>query len=114
MRIPTPNWRPRQRKPPPPRGEFRRRMHDLLFEQQRHLDEQRVLVCANTAELDLPRYRLDMSGDAYLQRVPQHVQTGRRLGVRSTPGFFVNGAFADVPFGMQHLHEEIDRALAHA
>ena len=53
-----------------------------------------------------------MSDHVYLQRVQEHIQSGRRLGVRSTPAFFVNGAFADVSFGMQHLHEAIDRALS--
>lgn len=87
-------------------------MHDLLFEQQQNLDEEHLLGCAATAGLDLPRYRMDVAEHVYLQRVQEHVQTGRRLGVRSTPAFFVNGAFADVSFGMQHLHEAIDRALA--
>src|SRR5512140_759158 len=87
-------------------------MHDLLFEQQRHLDEQHLLGCAAKVGLDLPRYRNEMADHVYLQRVQEHVQSGRRLGVRSTPAFFVNGALADVSFGMQHLHEAIDRALA--
>jgi protein-disulfide isomerase len=87
-------------------------MHDLLFEQQQHLDEQHMLGWAAKVGLDLPRYRNEMTDHVYLQRVQEHVQSGRRLGGRSTPAFFVNGAFADVSFGMQHLHEAIDRALA--
>jgi protein-disulfide isomerase len=43
--------------------------------------------------------------------VQEHVKGARHLGVRSTPAFFVNGAFADVSFGLHHLHEAIDRAL---
>lgn len=87
-------------------------MHDLLFEQQQHLDEQHMFGWAAKVGLDLPRYRNEMTDHVYLQRVQEHVQSGRLLGVRSTPAFFVNGAFADVSFGMQHLHEAIDRALA--
>lgn len=89
-------------------------MHDLLFEQQQHLDERHLLDCAAQAGLDMPRYRSEMAGHAYLQRVQGNIQGGLHLGVRSTPAFFVNGAFADVSFGMQHLHEAIDRALAAA
>ena len=47
----------------------------------------------------------------YLQRVQEHMQSGERLGLRSTPAFYVNGVFTDVSFGLQHLHEAIDKAL---
>ena len=89
-------------------------MHDLLFEHQQHLDEPHLLDYAARLGLDLARYRNEMSDHVYLQRVQEHMQTGRQLGVRSTPAFFVNGVIADVSFGMQHLHEAIDRALAAA
>ncbi|MFZ3140776.1 thioredoxin domain-containing protein [Polaromonas sp.] len=36
---------------------------------------------------------------------------GALSSVRSTPAFYVNGVFADVSFGLNHLHEAIDRAL---
>lgn len=87
-------------------------MHDLLFEQQQNLDEQHLFECAAKVGLDLRRYRKEMSNRIYLQRVQEHMQGGRQLGLRSTPAFFVNGLFADVSFGMQHLHEAIDRSLS--
>jgi protein-disulfide isomerase len=86
-------------------------MHDSLFEHQQHLDEQGVLGCAAEIGLDLTRCRKELSDHVYLPRVQEHMQSGHRLGVRSTPTFFVNGELADVSFGMQHLHEAIDRAL---
>ena len=87
-------------------------MQGLLFEHQQHLDERRLLECATKAGLDLRRYRKEMRDRIYLQRVQEHMEGGRHLGLRSTPAFFVNGSFADVSFGVQHLHEAIDRALA--
>ena len=87
-------------------------MQSLLFEHQQHLDERRLLDCATKAGLDLRRYRKEMRDRIYLQRVQEHMEGGRHLGLRSTPAFFVNGSFADVSFGVQHLHEAIDRALA--
>jgi protein-disulfide isomerase len=86
-------------------------MHNQLFEHQLHLDETQMLECASRLGLDLPRYRQEMADDLYRSRVQEQVAGGRRLGVRSTPAFFVNGVFADVSFGLQHLHEAIDRAL---
>jgi protein-disulfide isomerase len=89
-------------------------MHDMLFEHQQHLDEGHLLGYATETGLDLARYRNEMSDHVYLQRVQEHMASGHRLGVRTTPTFFVNGVFADVSFGMQHLHEAIDRALSTA
>jgi protein-disulfide isomerase len=86
-------------------------MHDMLFEHRLYTDERHVLDCASKVGLDLPRYHNEMSDRVYLQRVHEHIAGGKHLGVRGTPTFFVNGVIADVTFGMEHLHEAIDRAL---
>jgi protein-disulfide isomerase len=39
------------------------------------------------------------------------VAGGRASGVRGTPTFFVDGAVADVSFGLQHLFEAVERSL---
>lgn len=87
-------------------------MYELLFNNQQHLKEKSLLDYATQIGLDLPRYQNEMSDHVYLQRVQEHMQGGRRLGVRSTPAFYVNGVLTDVSFGPQHLHEAIDRVLA--
>jgi protein-disulfide isomerase len=86
-------------------------MHDLLFQHQLHLDEKHMLDCAVRVGLDLSRYHNEIGDHIYLQRVQEHIETAELLGVRATPTFFVNGVLTDVSFGMQHLHEAIDRAL---
>ena len=86
-------------------------MYDLLFTHSQHLKEKQLLDYAGLLELDLPRYQNAINDQVYLQRVQEHMQGGRHLGVRSTPAFYVNGVFADVSFGLQHLHEAIDKAL---
>lgn len=87
-------------------------MYELLFANQHHLKEKHLLDYASQIGLDLPRYQNEMKDHVYLQRVQEHMQGGRRLGVRSTPAFYVNGVFTDVSFGLQHLREAIDRVLA--
>jgi protein-disulfide isomerase len=89
-------------------------MHELLFTNSQHLKEKNLLDYARQVGLDLPRYQYEMNDHVYLQRVQEHVQGGRHLGVRSTPAFYVNGVFTDVSFGLQHLHEAIDKALQRA
>lgn len=87
-------------------------MHELLFGNPHQLKEQHLLAHAEQLGLDIPRYQNEMKDHVYLQRVQEHLQSGKNAGVRATPAFYVNGSFVDVSFGLQHLHEAIDRALA--
>jgi protein-disulfide isomerase len=86
-------------------------MHDLLFENQRHLKPLDLRGYAERLELDMARYQTEMAGGLHLQRVRSHVESGERSGVRGTPGFFINGAVQDVSFGMEHLLEGVAAAL---
>ena len=85
--------------------------YDLLFEHQQHLKEKHLLDYARQLDLDMARFQNEMRDHVYLQRVQEHMQSGEHLGLRSTPAFYVNGMFTDVSFGLQHLHEAIDKAL---
>lgn len=85
--------------------------HDLLFEHRQHLKEKHLQDYARRLDLDMARYQYEMKDHVYLQRVQEHLQGGQHLGLRGTPGFYVNGVYTDVSFGLQHLHEAIERAL---
>ncbi len=86
-------------------------MHELLFTHHQHLKEKHLLDYARQLGLDIARYQNEMRDQVYLQRVQEHMLSGVRLGVRSTPAFFVNGTLVDVSFRLQRLHEAIDKAL---
>src|SRR5881394_1452925 len=66
-------------------------MHDLLFDNQAHLKPHQLRGYAERLQLDMGRYDLEMDDHVYLQRVREHVQSGRDSGVRGTPTFFLNG-----------------------
>jgi protein-disulfide isomerase len=83
------------------------RMHDLLFDNQRHLKPRQLRSYAERLELDMVRYDADMDDTVYLQRVRQDIEGGARSGVRATPTFFVNGVLEDVSFGLQRLFENV-------
>jgi protein-disulfide isomerase len=85
--------------------------HDMLFENQQHLHDKHLAGYASLIGLDMARFQYEMKDRVYLQRVQEHFQSGQRLGLRGTPAFYVNGIYADVSFGLQHLHEAIDRAM---
>lgn len=89
-------------------------MHDLLFENQQHLKPRQLRGYAERLELDLERFDADMADEIYLQRVREHIEGGRRSGVRSTPTFFVNGRVQDVSFGMQSLENAVESASKRA
>jgi len=86
-------------------------MHNLLFEHQLHLKANSLRQYALEAELDLQRYDYEMKDHIYLQRVHDHIDGGAQSGVRSTPGFFVNGTIQDVSFGMEHLYKAVEVQL---
>ncbi len=86
-------------------------MHDLLFDNQRHLKPPQLRGYAQRLELDMVRYDADMDDTVYLQRVREDIQGARSSGVRSTPTFFVNGVIQDVSFGLQRLFENVEAEL---
>jgi protein-disulfide isomerase len=42
--------------------------------------------------------------------VREHIDGARRLHVRATPTFYVNGVLQDISFGMQSLHDAVTDA----
>ena len=86
-------------------------MHDLLFQNQLHLNAKNLRQYAEKVELDLARYDFEMGEHVYLQRVQEHIEGGTRSRVRSTPTFFVNSVVCDVSFGLEHLERAIETEL---
>ena len=86
-------------------------MHDLLFDNQRHLKLPQLHAYAEQLQLDMPRYAAEMDDEIYLQRIREHQKSGHDSGVRSTPAFFINGRIQDVSFGMQSLFDAVETAL---
>src|SRR6202158_2532860 len=87
-------------------------MHDRLFENQQHLKPKALRQYAEAIELDLARFDADLAAHKYLQRVQEHLASGRACGVHSTPCFFVDGSVVDISFGMERLSKAIEARLA--
>jgi protein-disulfide isomerase len=88
-------------------------MHDVLFENQTHLDAHHLRAYAERLGLDMARYTAEMDDEIYLQRVREHIESAKASGVRSTPTFFVNGRIHDVSFGLRALFDAVEEALKH-
>ncbi len=85
-------------------------MHDLLFENQLHLDAKHLRACAERLELDMARFTTEMDDEIYRQRVREHQASGIESGVRATPGMFLNGRICDVSAGVHMLHDAVAAA----
>jgi protein-disulfide isomerase len=86
-------------------------MHDVLFDNQRHLKLKQLYGYARTLDLDMARFTAEMDDEIYLQRVREHQRSGADSGVRATPTFFVNGRIQDVSYGLQSLFEAVEAEL---
>ena len=86
-------------------------MHRLLFENQHALELDHLRNYAAQLGLDMQRYTSEMTNHTHLTRVRADAATARQAGVRSTPGFFIDGARQDVSFGLHRLFDATEAAL---
>jgi protein-disulfide isomerase len=86
-------------------------MHDLLLAHRDPLKDSRLRDYANRLELEMARYDEDMKEQRYLQRVREHADGARKSGAHGTPAFFLDGAIFDVSFGLQRLHDAVEKLV---
>jgi len=82
-------------------------MHDLLLDNQAHLQRKHLTAYAEKLQLDMARFTSELDDHIYLQRVREHLASGNASGVRSTPTFFVDGRIQDVSYGLNQLADAV-------
>ena len=65
--------------------------HDLLFENDDSLSDQKFLQIARELGLDLERFEKDIKDLKIVARINQDIRLGAYMGVRGTPTIFING-----------------------
>ena len=65
--------------------------HDVLFENNEHLERESLLRYAREMNLDLDAFRVCLDDPATLARISEDVDAASRVGVTSTPTIFFNG-----------------------
>jgi protein-disulfide isomerase len=68
-------------------------MHDLIFADQRNMSPERYLEYAARIGLDLERFERDVESADVKRKIDADTAEAARLGVTSTPAFFVNGRY---------------------
>jgi protein-disulfide isomerase/uncharacterized membrane protein len=65
--------------------------HDVLFENQEHLERESLFRYARDMRLDLGAFRTCLDDPATRARIGVDVEAGARVGVRQTPTLVING-----------------------
>ena len=66
-------------------------MHDLIFENQKHLNNNALIRYAESIGLTIDEFRNDILRADLSEKVDAHFMSGLRSGVNATPTFFING-----------------------
>jgi protein-disulfide isomerase len=66
-------------------------MHDIIFEHQRNLDTENILILADRIGIDPERFEHDIQVRELAEKVETDFESGLRSGVNRTPTFFING-----------------------
>lgn len=92
-------------------------MHDLLFERQKEWGEKQVPTpevfegFAAELGLDMEKFRADVASPEVKARVQRDMDSGRALGVNSTPSFFLNGERLQNPQSEQQFWKVLETAV---
>ena len=89
-------------------------MHDLLFKNQRELNEAAFKGYAQQLGLDVAQFEKDYASPGVAEEVEADMALARTLGVTGTPGFFVNGRFLSGAQPYSAFKVKIDAELKEA
>ena len=86
-------------------------MHDALFDNQQSLGEELYPKLAKDLGLDVDKFKKDMADPKFGKMVDDDAALATKLGVRGTPGFFVNGVQVRGARPLPYFKNIIDRWL---
>ena len=86
-------------------------MHDYLFEHQKALDDDHLLQYAQKIELDIHKFKDDVSRHVYAPLIEESLKGGIDSGVEGTPTFYVNGVRYEDSFDLKTFSETIQKYL---
>lgn len=87
------------------------KLHDHMFANQDKLDPVAIKAQAKNIGLNVDKFNKCLDGNKYLAQVEADIAEGKKIGVRSTPTFFVNGQLVQGAQPIENFAEIIDAAL---
>lgn len=88
------------------------KFHDLAFKNQDKLDKASVEKYAKTAGADVKKFNECIASKKYVDVVQKDISYGEKIGVKSTPTFFINGQLVSGAVPIESFSEIIDDELA--
>lgn len=85
--------------------------HDILFKNMDKLDNASLEKYAKDAGADVAKFKECFEGKKYAQHVQADLDQGDKVGVKSTPTFFVNGQIINGAVPIEAFSEIIDEEL---
>ncbi len=86
-------------------------VHDKVFQNQRALSDEDLESYARAAGVDVERWRQDFNSPALRDHVREEFALGGKLGITSTPTFYVNGRFFKGAQGADQVRLIIEEEL---
>lgn len=90
------------------------KFHDLAFKGQDKLDAASLDGMAKNSGADMTKFKACVEAKKFAQMVDQTIQYGEKIGVRSTPTFFINGQMLAGALPIDQFSEVVDEALDEA
>ncbi len=73
-------------------------MHDMLFENQQHLEQSDLEKYAKALNLDLGKFRSDLGSKEIGERLEKDKKQADELGLDGTPFLFINGRYVNLTY----------------
>jgi len=87
-------------------------MHDLMFDNRANLERDDLLGHARELGLDMARFEKDLDSAKVAARVELDIKEARRLRMRGTPSFLINGRRYTDPKAPEDFMDWIEEAAA--
>ena len=87
-------------------------MHDVLFANQRALEDEDLASYARELGLDVERFAAELSGGVHAARVREDLASAERMRLAGTPAFFVAGESYGGFYDVESLTWALEDALA--
>ena len=85
-------------------------MHDLLYENQRHLETDDLIAYAGRLGLDVSRFQRELADHVHAARVREDFMSGVRSGVNGTPTFYIDGERYEGSYDAEPLLDALKQA----
>ena len=87
------------------------KMHDSMFSDQSKLDKESLNTLAKKHGLKIDIFKACVDGAKHMSKIDADLEEGKKVGIKSTPTFFVNGQLVNGAHPVEVFSEIIDEQM---